>query len=135
LANEGWLKAFNEFKAGRLSPPEAFERLMQALNALEDTLEAQKMAQGQLREAISQILLDLPDNKISLDHVGTAQITRPSPPMPSYNYRGIDLIVNQLRLEGNDELAERLYSYRKLSEPRAGSLRITRPVSKKGNDN
>lgn len=134
MVPKSWYSTWQLYKQGEVSKEELFRVSMAALAAIDDSMQSFKETQVTIRNVLSELVALTPEFKISIDDVGTAILTKPSAPTPSYDYRGIDLVANQLRLEGLDDIADRLTAYRKLGEPRAGSLRITRPNLSSDND-
>ena len=123
---EGWYKTYQRFQNGEIGAQEAFPIIMTALIALDDILISQKQTQNEIRNALSIVVAAFPDERASIPELGTAIITSASTPTPSYDYRGIDLIINDLKAAGQGEIASRLEFYRRVGESRPGTLRIIR---------
>ncbi len=96
------------------------------LGEVEDQLTELNAERERLRAAISEVVERL-GGKAELRGFGTLQIASPTI-VASYDRKGVDQLVSELRAAGNDMIADAIEEYRK-ETMRTGGLRIMRERS------
>lgn len=120
--------ALESWQAGDLSDLEALRALALNLGEVESDLKPLTLERTYLREAISQIVARLPQQKAEVAGFGVLAITGGGETV-SYDAKALDSLMAKLLAEGYTQVARAIADARKTSQ-RAASLRVTREKAK-----
>ena len=109
-----------------LNEYQTLQSLCNDLGEVEDQLSELQAERDQLRAQISEVVERM-GGKATLHGFGSLQISAPTV-VTSYDRRGIEVVVQQLRESGYTDIADAIDQHRKQSM-RSGGLRVTREKS------
>lgn len=118
---------YQDWQAGDCTAQKALNVLCRFIANVQDTIDPMEVVLKQARAYASE-LVDYLGGSAEVSGFGELKITNPSVSY-SYDKKLVDQLTNQLRTEGQGDVAARLDACLK-PNPKSGSLRITRSKEK-----
>jgi hypothetical protein len=114
---------FADWQSGAISDTEALRALLSDLGEVESQIAPLEEERAALRSQLSEVVARLGGRA----QANGLRLTLTAPAVvPRYDAKELDLLVDYLRAQGQDEIADHILAARK-ETARAGMLRITKP--------